>query len=256
VLGSTLLLLVASQLDGKAQTLTWLGAVVADYVGTILAGASGWRLNSASHFAERHGLIVIIALGESIVATGAGVAALPISWPILVASTTGLTLAACLWWAYFDVVSIAAERVLREARGEERARLARDAYSYLHLAMIAGIVLVALGMKQVLEYVGGASHHELRDPLAQLPLCIMYGGVALYLAAHVAFKYRNWRTVSVPRLAATAGLIALVPLAAQLPALGALAMLTATMVGLIAFEAVTFSELRERVRHENDGAER
>jgi low temperature requirement protein LtrA len=255
VLSSTALLLVASQLQGRAQTLTWVAAVVADYVGTILSGAAGWRLNSASHFAERHGLIVIVALGESIVATGVGVASLPISWPIVVASTIGLTLAAAVWWAYFDVVSIAAERVLRESRGEERARLARDAYTYLHLPMIAGIVLVALGMKKVLEYVGGASDHDLSDPLATLPLCIMYGGVAIYLLAHVGFKYRNWRTVSIPRVVATGAIVVGVLPATRLPALGALGLLTAVMVGLIAFEAVTFSELRGRVRHEDGGAD-
>ena len=90
--------------------------LIVDYVGTILAGASGWQLNSASHFAERHGLILIIALGESIVAIGAGVAHLPISWPIIGASALGLALAGALWWAYFDVVALVAERVLRRAR--------------------------------------------------------------------------------------------------------------------------------------------
>jgi len=218
----------------------------------MLAGASGWRLNSASHFAERHGLIVIIALGESIVATGAGVATLPISWPIIAASTVGLALAGCLWWAYFDVLSIAAERVLREATGVERVRLARDAYTYLHLPMIAGIVLVALGMKKVLEYVGDASQHELSDPLPLLPLATMYGGVALYLLAQVAFKYRNWHTLSTARLIATAAILLLISAGTQLPALGALGVLTAVMVALITFESVSFSELREHVRHEDD----
>jgi low temperature requirement protein LtrA len=252
LLVSTALLLVASQLEGTAQTLVWVAVLVADYLGTILGGASGWRLNSASHFAERHGLIVIIALGESIVATGAGVARLPISWPIIVASTVGLALAACLWWAYFDVLAIAAERVLRDAEGEVRTRLARDAYSYLHLPMIAGIVLVALGMEQVLEYVGDASHHDLGDPLATLPLAAMYAGVALYLVAQVAFKYRNWHTLSGPRLTATAAILVLIPAAAQIPALGALGVLTAVMVALITFESLTYSDLREQVRHVGD----
>ena len=252
LLVSTALLLVASQLEGTAQTLVWVAVLVADYLGTILGGASGWRLNSASHFAERHGLIVIIALGESIVATGAGVARLPISWPIIVASTVGLALAAALWWAYFDVLAIAAERVLREAQGEARTRLARDAYSYLHLPMIAGIVLVALGMEQVLEYVGDASHHALEDPLATLPLAAMYGGVALYLLAQVAFKFRNWHTLSKPRLIATAAIVALIPAAMQVPALASLGVVTAVMVALITFESLTYSELREQVRHEED----
>ena len=225
LLVSTALLLVASQLEGTAQMLVWVAVLVADYLGTILGGASGWRLNSASHFAERHGLIVIIALGESIVATGSGVSSLPISWPIIVATTVGLALAACIWWAYFDVLAIAAERVLREAEGEDRTRLARDAYSYLHLPMIAGIVLMALGMEHVLKYVGDTSHHELSDPLATIPLAAMYGGVALYLLAQVAFKYRNWHTLSAPRLIATAAILLLIPAAAQIPALAALGVL-------------------------------
>ena len=162
--GSTALLLVASQLDGTAQTLAWVGALLVDYVGVILGGASGWRLRSASHFAERHGLIVIVALGESIVAIGVGVAHLPISWPIIAGSVLGLAVVACLWWAYFDVVSIVAERVLRRLQGEERARLARDAYSYLHLPMVAGIALLALGIEEGAGHVGDTSDGELSEP--------------------------------------------------------------------------------------------
>jgi low temperature requirement protein LtrA len=254
VLGSTALLLVASQLDGQAQTLAWLAAVVVDYVGTMLAGASGWRLNSAGLFAERHGLILIVALGESIVAIGVGVAALPISAPIVVASVLGLTIAGGIWWAYFDVVSLMAERTLRRAEGEERTRMARDAYSYLHLPMIAGVVLLALGMKKVLEFTGDGTHHDLSEALPSLPLAAMYGGVALYLLANVAFKYRIVRRANVHRSVAGALLLALIPLAAQIPALAALGLVTAVMVAVIAFEAVRFSDIREQVRHEADAA--
>jgi low temperature requirement protein LtrA len=254
VVGSTALLLVASQLHGTAQTVTWVGVLVVDYVGTILAGASGWRLNSASHFAERHGLILLIALGESIVAIGVGAATIPISLPIIAASTLGLILAACLWWAYFDVVALVAERVLRRSEGEQRARLARDSYSYLHLPMITGIVLVALGLKKVQAYVGGEAGHELADPLALVPLATMYGGVALYLLAHVAFRYRNVHSINVQRVVAAVVVVALIPLAAQLAALGADAVLTGVMVTLIALEALVFADVRRRVRHEEDVA--
>jgi low temperature requirement protein LtrA len=211
-------------------------------------------LLSAGLFAERHGLIVIVALGESIVAIGLGVATLPITTPIVIASVLGLTVAACVWWAYFDVTAIVAERLLRRAEGEERARLARDAYSHLHLPMIAGIVLLALGLKEVHEYVGDASHHDLSESLAMVPLGAMYGGVALYLVSLVAFKYRAIRKVSVPRLVVTALLLGLVPVAAQLPALAALGLIAAVTVGLIAFEVVRFSHTREHIRHEEDGA--
>ena len=254
VLGSTALLLVASQLDGRAQTLTWLAVVIADYAGTILAGASGWRLNSASHFAERHGLILIVALGESIVAIGLGVTGEPISWPVISASVLGLTVAGCIWWAYFDVVALVAERVLRRAQGEERARIARDSYSYLHLPMITGVILLALGLKKVMEYVADTTEHELSDPLELLPLVAMYGGVVLYLLAHVAFRYRNVQSLNVQRVVVSLLLVALIALATQMPALAALGQLAAVMVALIAFEATKFSEVRDRVRHEEDVA--
>jgi low temperature requirement protein LtrA len=264
VFGSTAVLLVASQLEGSAQTLTWVAALIVDYVGTILGGASGWRLRSASHFAERHGLIVIVALGESIVAIGVGVAHIPIgvgvahipiSWPIIAASVLGLVVAGCLWWAYFDVVSIVAERVLRRLEGEERARLARDAYSYLHLPMVAGVVLLALGIEQVLEHVGATSNGELGEPLAVLPLAALYGGVALFLFAHVAFKRRTWGQVTIGRLIVAVLICALIPLVMELPALAALGLLTAVMVAMIATEAVRYSDVREKIRHEEAGPE-
>ena len=255
VFGSTALLLVASQLSGTAQTLTWVGVLIVDYVGVILGGASGWRLRSASHFAERHGLIVIVALGESIVAIGVGVAHLPISWPIIAGAVSGLTIAGCLWWAYFDVVSIVAERELRRLDGEARARMARDAYSYLHLPMVAGIALVALGIEQVLELVGDTTDGELGLGLDILPLTALYGGVALFLFAHVAFKYRTWDRVTLHRLVVAVLICASIPLAAELPALAALGVLSAVLVALIATEAIRYAEAREQVRHEDGGPE-
>src|SRR5690349_1444790 len=147
MLGGTALLLAAAATDGTARIWLWVTALTVDYAGTYFGGARGWRVRSASHFAERHGLIVIIALGESIVAIGVGVARLPISWPIVVASTLGLALAGALWWAYFDVSSAAGEHALGTAAEDRRAGLARDAYSFLHLPLVAGIVLLALGLK-------------------------------------------------------------------------------------------------------------
>jgi low temperature requirement protein LtrA len=155
-------------------------------------------------------------------------------------------------------VAIVAERALRRAQGEQRARLARDAYSYLHLPMVAGIILAALGMERVLEYVGHIQDHDLSDPLTFLPLVAMYGGTALYLLALVAFRYRIWRKMSVRRVMVSCLLVALVPLGVRLPAVAALGLLTAIMVGLIAVETVRHSGFRERVRHEegDDGRDR
>jgi low temperature requirement protein LtrA len=251
VIGTTLLL-VASQLTGTAQTLLWLAALIGDYLGTVLAGASGWRVNSASHFAERHGLIIIIALGESIVSIGVGVTALPISWPIIVASVLGLTVAGCLWWSYFDVVALVAERVLAKAQGEERARLARDSYSFLHLPMVIGIIFLSLGLKKVLNYVGGDDGHTLSDHLYGLPLIALYGGTSLYLLAHVAFRWRNTHTVNPHRTVVAVLLLALIPVAALLPALATLGLLAAILVALIAFEALRYAAARDAVRHHDE----
>jgi low temperature requirement protein LtrA len=250
MIGGTALLLVASALDGPAQTAMWGLALLADYGGTMLAGASGWRLRSASHFAERHGLIVIVALGESIIAIGVGIAGLAISWPVLVAAVLGLALVAALWWVYFDVTSLIAERALADAPDVDRARLARDAYSYLHLPMITGVVLAALGVENVLEFVGDGERHDLAEPLTGLALYALYGGIALYLLAHAAFKLRATHVLSTQRLVVAAVVLALVPIAAMLPALAALALLSFVIVGLVAYETVRFADDRDRIRHE------
>ncbi|MCT2587044.1 low temperature requirement protein A [Actinophytocola gossypii] len=249
MVGGTVLLLLAGQTSGDAQLLLWLAAVVADYGGTMIIGARGWRLNSARHFAERHGLIVIIGLGESIVAIGVGVTELPISWPIVLAATLGLAVSASLWWTYFDTSALLAEHALADAEGHRRVSMARAAFTYLHLPMMAGIVLLALGLKKVLEYVGDAGHHTLSEPLYGVPLWALYGGTALYLAANSAFSYRCYRNVKAFRLATAAVLVALVPVAANLPALASLGVLSALLIALNVVESVRFRAMRDEVRH-------
>ena len=248
VAGGTAVLLTASQFQGPLQTALWALALVVDYLGTAFAGASDWRLASPAHFAERHGLIIIVALGESIVAIGVGVVDLPVSGPIFVASVLGLGIAAALWWLYFDVTALMAERALSAASREERSAMGRDAYSFIHLPMVAGIVLGALGLKKVLEYVGDTEHHELADALPPPAIAALYGGALLYLLGHVAFKYRTTRLVSVPRLAASAAVAVLGVAAAALPALAALGVLTAVLLALVVFETTRWAQVRAEVR--------
>ncbi|KAB1908870.1 low temperature requirement protein A [Micromonospora sp. AMSO31t] len=232
------------------RTLLWVLALAVDYGGIMAIGAAGWQIFSAAHWTERHGLIIIVALGESLVAIGVGITALPISWPIIVASFLGVTVAAALWWAYFDVVSIAAERVLARARGAERAALGRDSYTYLHLPMVTGIILLALGFKKVLAYVGDGTHHRLTDPLHGLGLLALYGGVVLYLLGHVGFRLRNMRSVNWPRVATTVLLVLLLPVADHLPALAALGLLAVVCAGMVVTEMMLFGEARRALRDE------
>ncbi len=249
VLAGTVLLLAAAQTTGNVQTLLWLAALLGDYLGTQLAGTR-WRLNSASHFAERHGLIIIVALGESIVSIGIGVAALPISWPIIVGSALGLAVSAALWWAYFDVTALIAERALAAAEGARQIRLARGGYSFLHLPMVIGVIMMSLGLKKVLGYVGGDDRHLLADPIYGVPLVALYGGAALYLLAHVAFKWYVAGLVNRERIAVVALVLVLIPLVALLPALLTLAVLAVVLGALITWETHRYAVVRHQIRHD------
>jgi low temperature requirement protein LtrA len=248
VAGSSVVLIVASQTEGDTQTALWALALVADYVGTWLGGASGWRLPSPGHFSERHGLIVIIALGESIVAIGVGVAQLPVTWPILVAAALGLLLASAMWWAYFDVSALVGEQALAAEPMETRARLARTAYTFAHMPMIVSIVIGALGLKKVLEYVADTEHHDLSDSLKGVALGALVAGVAVYLLAHVAFKWVVARELNPVRLGAAALLLAAWAPLATVPALGQLAVVVGVVVAALVVEAVVFAERRREIR--------
>ncbi len=238
------LIVGASFLDGAAQATLWVLAIAIDMGGPFLFGAAGWRL-VPGHFAERHGLIIIIALGESIVAIGLGAEA-GITAGVIVAGILGVVLVAAMWWAYFDVVALVAARRLAEMpEGRPRNEMARDSYSFLHFPMVAGIVLVALGLKKTLAHVG--------DPLETVPAVALVGGLVLYLLAHVAFRYRNIHTMNWQRLVVAAVLLALLPAALALPALATLGLVAAVFWALIAYEAVRFADLRDRVRHEPIG---
>ncbi|MCL2535272.1 MAG: low temperature requirement protein A [Nocardiaceae bacterium] len=247
MLAGTTLLLIASQLTGPWQTAMWFLALAGDYLGTLIGG-TGWRLRSVSHFAERHSSFVIIALGESITSIGIGVAALPISWPIVVASLLGLAVSSLLWWAYFDVTSLAVEHAFEESKGRRRIRIAQRCYSYAHLPMVVGIVLLSLGLKKILFYVGDGNEHRLTDPLQGWPLVALFGGAALYMAALVYFKQYGAGSFSVPRTVTVVVLLALIPLAWHLPALVTLALLTAVLLVLICYETFLFAEHRRTIR--------
>jgi low temperature requirement protein LtrA len=234
--------MTASLADGWLQGALWALALLLDMGEPYVFGSEGWKLSPA-HFAERHGLIVIIALGESIVAIGVGAEGLEVDAGVVAASVLGIGVAAALWWLYFDIVALVAERRLQQAAvGREQNEIARDSFSYLHFPMVAAIVLVALGLKKTLEHVG--------DPLETVPAVAMLGGAGLYLMAHVAFRWRNVHRFSVQRVVTTVALAAFVPVALEIPALATLAVLAAALSVLIAYETIHFAELRDRLRHQ------
>jgi low temperature requirement protein LtrA len=238
MLPAAALLVAAGGVTGTGRALCWVAALAIDYGGLWLGGTENWSVNPA-HFAERHRLIIIIALGESIVALGAGTGSL--DGGVIVGALLGIAVAAALWWTYFDVVALVAERKLREAGPAARARMARDSYDYLHLPMLAGIVVFAFGVKTTLAHV--------HAHLEALPAVALAGGVALYLLALSALKRRNIGSFNRPRLAAAASLAILAPVATRLPALVSLALVAAVACGLVAVETWHYAAARDRIRH-------
>jgi low temperature requirement protein LtrA len=237
-----LLLLAGAVLSGPARAVCWVAALVVDYAGPLLGGSRGWRINP-SHFAERHGLIVIIALGEAIFAVG--VAAEPgtgVSASLVAVAVVVVAIGGAWWWAYFDVVAIAAERKLHELDGADRNRMARDSYSYLHLFLVAGVVLVALGAKKTAA-----------DPTAVLkavPAAALGGGAALYLATLSLLRWRNYGRPNVQRLVAAAlAPVVVVPLARQWSGLAALVGLAVLAWAVVTFEAIRLADARHALRH-------
>jgi low temperature requirement protein LtrA len=235
------LLVGASFTDGALQGGLWAVALTLDVAGPYFFGAEGWKL-APGHFAERHGLIVLIALGESIVAVGAG-AQHHVDAGVVTAAVLGVVVAGAMWWLYFDVVALFAERRLaRAAPGRERNEIARDSYSLLHFPMVAGIVLAALGLKKTLAHV--------EDPLELVPAAALLGGLALYLLGHVAFRWRQIHSLAWHRLLTAVALVALVPAAVAIPALVTLAIAAVLLTALIVYEVVRFAAFRDHLRHQ------
>jgi low temperature requirement protein LtrA len=177
-----------------------------------------------------------------------GVSDLPITWPILAAAALGLLLASAMWWAYFDVSALVAERALASEPTATRARLARTAYTFAHMPMIVAIVIAALGLKKVLEYVADTEHHDLSDALTGVALGALVGGVVVYLMAHVVFKWLVARELNHVRLGAAAVLLAVWAPLMQVPALGQLGVVTGVVVLALTVEGVVFAERRREIR--------
>jgi low temperature requirement protein LtrA len=233
------LLIGASFLDADRQAILWTVAILLDFAGGLF-GIAGWSLVPA-HFAERHNLVIILALGESIVALGVGTQ-VALTTPVIVAAVLGIALTSALWWIYFDVVAIVtAQRLARAAPGRERNRLARDSYSYLHLPMVAGIVLAAYGLERTLAHVD--------EPLDAEHAFALLGGVAIYLLAHVALRLRNAHTLNRQRLVLGLVLLAAVPLATTTDALATLVGVNVLLWVMIAYETRRYGEPRYRLRH-------
>jgi low temperature requirement protein LtrA len=233
------LIAAAAFVDSGLRPVLWLAALAVGFVGPILTGVRGWHVHTG-HFAERHGLILIIAIGEALVAIGFGARGTGLGAGVIVSALLGFVVAASFWLAYFDFFSIGVERLLMDRRGEQRVALARDTYTYLHLPMVAGIVLFAFAMRTTLAHVHADLH--------VIPALALCGGSALYLLAYVAQRWRVSHTLSRGRTTASLGFVALWPVALAVPALLTVALVAAVWVSLHAYELIWWREARAERR--------
>ncbi len=238
-LGGASLIVAAGFAPGPAKALLWAAALVVGLLGPLLIGVAGWRVHPA-HFVERHSLIVIIAIGESLVAIGFGARETDLSLSVIGTAVLGFVVVASFWLVYFDFFTIRAEQLLADRSGTARIALARDVFTYLHLPMVGGIVLFAFAMKTALA--------QLSQVLPTIPAVALCCGPALYLFAFVGIRVRVTGHASSGRLVAGLACLALLPVALVVPAVVAVALLAAIWVALHAYELIWWREARAETR--------
>jgi low temperature requirement protein LtrA len=215
--------LVASGLVPAAwSTPCWIGAGLTIALSTVMRSERGFELSPA-HFVERHGSVVLVALGESVVSVGVGAGELPVGLRLIAAVVLGFALVAVLWWSYFDRDAAAAEEALRRMAGPERAQRAFHAYLHAHLVILTGIIVAAAGMHGLVASLGGQTGRE--------PAYLLSGGVALYFVGDALFRRTLRIGVAWPRLVSAGAAIATTPLALLF---GGLTQLAALVVVLAA----------------------
>ena len=230
-------LIVGALVGAPWQTWIWLGAFAYDAVLTWASsrGGGGWRIHSTAHWTERYGLVVILALGESIVAIGVGVAREPIDAPIALGTVLAVTLSILLWWAYFGRLAEAGEHALEGRSDAARVVLALHAYTFVHLAIVAGVILAALGVEEAMAHIGDA------EPFGWFGASALAAGLALYTAATAAFGRLVDVGWSATRVIGALALAASVPLLAAVASMWALVVAVGVLAVLLVVESLVGS---------------
>ena len=219
--GGAALVVAGGALGGSAQTALWAVAAVASWALPRVIGNQDFDVAPA-HFVERHGLVILIAIGESVVAIGTGAAGLAVDLELVLVAVLGLVLSAGLWWTYFGGDDARAEEALAALPAARRARASLDAFGYAHFALLLGIVVAAVGVERAVEHA--------YDPLERAAALALAGGVALFFAADVWFRGLLRLGRSLPRLAGAPVALATIPLGTEVAAVaqvGALAVVAA-----------------------------
>ena len=217
----------------------WAAALLLEFVWYFVMNLSGFRV-SPGHFSERHGLIFIIALGEAVISIGIGASGLEIDGKVVIPAMMGLGIIVAMWWTYFDVAALAAERRLKALTGIPQVRLAVHAYTYIHLPMIMGAIFFSLGVKKTLAHTD-----EVLSLVSAAALC---GGLILYLLGQVVLRARCGGGVAWPRVLAALALGGLIGVSAEIDALVLLSAVGLVFVLVVAYETVIERDSRRRMR--------
>jgi low temperature requirement protein LtrA len=225
--------------DSDLRPWVWLASLAIDVTGTLTVARAGWKV-SASHFAERFALIVIIALGESIVAIGIGAAGLARDWTFALSVVVAFAGVVSLWWTYFDVTAVSVARSFAATRLEDRGRFARDVFTYFHFPIVLGVIFYAVAAKKTLE-------HPL-DPLSDAGRWALGLGVALFLLGLVLMRLRVVRAVAWERVAAAVAAVALAVLLDGVDAIVTLGAVVALLMAAIAVESARLRDVRRSLK--------
>ncbi len=226
-LASAAVILVGGAVGGDAQYALWALAVAFEWLTPKLRRPSAFSI-SPSHFVERHGLVVIVAIGESVVAVGIGASHIAVDGSLVTVALVGLALSACLWWLYFVGVEEEAEAALTALPQRERSFAALNAFGYWHLPLLLGIVAIA-----------SAERAAVAEPFAELSwarAAVLAGGVAAFLAGDVLFRRELRLGTVAARVAAAILAPATVPIGATGSAFAQLAALVALLAAALASE--------------------
>ncbi|MEH1168907.1 low temperature requirement protein A [Micromonospora sp. CPCC 205539] len=228
-------LIVGALLGGVAQTVLWSVAILVDLGGARIASVfRPWPVRSLDHFTERFGLVLIIALGESLISAGAGPRSMAPTGAALVGALLGLVTTTCLWWLYFDWLAPAARQAIMRLPKRRRLDVAGDAYGLAHAPLIIGAMYIALGIEQVLDQLT-----EVPPRSAQagwIAATALYGGAALYLLARLVFRRFALRSVHPGQVVAALLPLGLLPIGRALPPLAALALLAVFLILVTYYE--------------------
>ncbi|MBM0202422.1 low temperature requirement protein A [Micromonospora sp. STR1s_5] len=230
------------------RIILWSAAMIMEAIAARSPPYIGWAGLSAGHWAERHALIVLVAIGESVIslALGAGTLAhLTLTAPIIIAAVLGIALVATLWWLHYDTLALAVEHAVHAVRDDRRIPLTRDLYTYLHLLLVIGIIATALGLKLLLKTVADGATH----PLTPIEARILYLGVVVFLLAEIGTVARTFHTFATPTLVAAAAFTAAAGAADRVPALAALGFLAAGCATLALLQRLRQANARQQVRN-------